>query len=603
MKILSLYSSLPSSASLYIDGEIVAATHEERFTRSKNDEAFPSASIDYCMTEGGLKPSDLDGVAIASYLGASFEDTVTRKSKWTTHDYLQEQYKKWRPILEGHPDDAVPALDIFKNKIDLDHYPNNILHQLYEQPSERELIHELRVKWFADYLGLSCDKVRRIEHHRCHAYYSYYASPFRSEKVLALTIDGSGDGLNATIGIFDEKGKYTRHYETSECNIARIYRYMTLYLGMKPNEHEFKVMGLAPYGKPEYSGKANQVFNDTLFVDGIDFKWKNKPSDSYFWFKERLEGERFDNIAYALQSWVEKLLLKWVENAVNKFNIKKVVIAGGVAMNIKAMGKIAELECVDDLFIGGSASDESMAISAGICLAEDLHHQRNQKWSNVSVKPLRSLFLGPESSFEEEREAIKGLTDDGYIIQEKPEPRAIAQLLKDGLVLARCAGRMEFGQRALGNRSILADPINPQIKEKINSAIKNRDFWMPFAPIVLDKFSPQYLNNPKSIESPHMTIGFGTTKLGYRSMVAACHPADKTARAQILTRDINEDLYNLLEIFAELTGRGALLNTSFNLHGFPIVNAPGEAVYVLKNSGLDGLVLNNFLILKNKSQL
>lgn len=598
MRILSVYSSFPSSVSLYVDGQIVAATHEERFTRSKNDEAFPAQSIKFCLDKAGIKADDLDGVAIASFLAHSFEDTVTRRSTWTSHDYLKEQHERWQPILSGETGKSMSLLEIFPDKVDLDYYPNGVLRKLLDDPPKQPLIHELRVNWFADFLGLSSDKVRRIEHHKCHAYYSYYASPFRSEKVLALTIDGSGDGLNATIGMFDESGNYERLYETSECNIARIYRYMTLYLGMKPNEHEFKVMGLAPYGKAEYSEKALNVFRETLYVDGVEFKWHTKPTDSYFWFKERLEGERFDNVAFALQTWVEELLVEWVTNAIENFGINKIVVAGGVAMNIKAMGKIAELDCVNSLFIGGSASDESMAISAGICLAEDLHKENASHWNHSAVRPLRSLYLGPEALFEEEVEAIKELPEEEYKVQEKPELRQIAQLLKDGLVLARCAGRMEFGQRALGNRSILADPINPQIKEKINSAIKNRDFWMPFAPIVLDKFSRKYLNNPKGIESPHMTIGFGTTKAGYESMIAACHPADKTARAQILTKDVNAELYDLMEIFAELTGRGALLNTSFNLHGFPIVNTPTEAVYVLINSGLDGLILNNFIVLK-----
>ena len=182
---------------------------------------------------------------------------------------------------------------------------------------------------------------------------------------MAFTVDGSGDGLNATIGKFDKNGTYVRLYHTDQCFIGRIYRYMTLLLGMKPNEHEFKVMGLAPYGRRKYAEKALQVFKSTLYVDGIDFKWAQKPTDSYFWFRERLEGIRFDTIAYALQIWVEDLLTEWFTNAIEKFGIDKVVVAGGVAMNIKAMGKIASLPCVRDIFIGGSASDESMAISAG----------------------------------------------------------------------------------------------------------------------------------------------------------------------------------------------------------------------------------------------
>lgn len=602
MNILSLYTSLPSSVSFYQDGQIVAATHEERFTRNKNDELFPAQSIQYCLAHVGLQPSDLDGVAIASYLGFSFEDTVTRRSQWTPEDYLKEQYERWLPISSGEPSKSRSPVEIFPEKLDFDIFPSGILRRLYELPDRNNRLQKDRGKIVSDYLHIPESKVRRIEHHRCHAAYSYYASPFRGEDVLALTVDGSGDGLNATIGTFDAKGKYTRHYKTNECNIGRIYRYMTLLLGMKPNEHEYKVMGLAPYGKAKHAQKALDLFKSTLYVDGIEFKWREKPTDSYFWFKERLEGVRFDNIAFALQTWVEDLLTEWAQNAVAKFGIGKVVIAGGVAMNIKAMGKIAALPGVQDLFIGGSASDESMAISAGICLAEDLTGEAGKQWDSQNVSSLPHLYLGPCATQEQETTVVADLDPSKYHASQSPSPMQIAELLHDGKILARCAGRMEFGQRSLGNRSILADPSNLRVKEKINAAIKSRDFWMPFAPVVMDKYVHRYLRNPKNLESPHMTIGFDTTIEGYEAMIAACHPADRTARPQILHRDANPVLYDILEAFETLTGRGALLNTSFNLHGHPIVNTPAEALFVLENSGLDGLILNDYLLLKRKCE-
>ena len=183
-------------------------------------------------------------------------------------------------------------------------------------------------------------------------------------------------------------------------------------------------------------------------------------------------------------------------------------------------------------------------------------------------------------------------------IIEQPSHEETAKLLAEGMVIARCAGRMEFGARALGNRSILADPRELRVKDKINAMIKNRDFWMPFAPIVLDRYVDRYLINPKGLQSPHMTIGFETTEEGFDAMIAACHPADKTARPQILTKDVNPEVYALIEAFEEITGCGAVLNTSFNLHGFPIVNTPAEALDVFTRSGLDGLLLAKYLILK-----
>lgn len=602
MNILSLYTSIPSSVALYQSGSIVAATHEERFTRRKNDESFPIHSIKYCLDQAGFAPHDLDAVAIASFLGGSYDDTVTRKSGWTPDDYLKEQYKRWMPLSYGDASSSLSPRDIFPEKIDLSTLPSDDMKNLIGRSDRNEIFHNSRVKMVAEYLGVDESKVSCVEHHRCHAAYSYYASPFRGEDVLALTIDGSGDGLNATIGTFNSTGEYKKHYATNDANIGRIYRYMTLLLGMKPNEHEFKVMGLAPYGKAKHAGRAIDIFKSTLYVDGIEFKWKQKPTDSYFWFKERLEGVRFDNIAYALQVWVEDLLCEWVKNAINEFGINKIVIAGGVAMNIKAMGKVANLPEVADLFIGGSASDESMAISAGICLAEDLSRESGVPWNSANVMSFPSLYLGPMASRNDEIREIDKLDTKEYLIIESPTPNQIAKLLYEGKILARCAGRMEFGQRSLGNRSILADPSSLLVKEKINAAIKSRDFWMPFAPVILDRYVNRYIINPKQISSPYMTIGFDTTHEGYEAMIAACHPADRTARAQILLKKSNPELYAILEAFEKITGRGALLNTSFNLHGHPIVNTPSDAIFVFENSGLDGVILNNYLILKNTSK-
>ena len=370
---------------------------------------------------------------------------------------------------------------------------------------------------------------------------------------------------------------------------------MTLLLGMKPNEHEYKLMGLAPYGKEVHGQRALEIFRQTLFVDGIDFRWNIKPTDSYFWFRERLEGQRFDNIAWALQTWVEELLIDWVDNAISQFGISTVVVSGGVAMNIKAMGKLASLPGVKEFFVPGSAADESQAIGAGLCLYEDLRKEYDR--SPSSYPAVDSLYLGPAYSEEEESAALTVVDTGKYNILDRFSNEDIVDRLIAGDVIGRCCGRMEFGQRSLGNRSLLADPANPYIKEKINSMIKSRDFWMPFAPIMLDTYRQRYLVGP-NVDSPYMTIGFNTTPEGYDCMRAACHPADRTVRAQILKESMNPDMYRLLNAFSLKTGRGALLNTSFNIHGEPIVSSPRDAVDVLNRSALDGLLMNNYLILR-----
>lgn len=599
MNILSIYINMPSTVALFSDGKIIAATHEERFSRKKNDNRYPKQAIQSCLDEAGMTLEMIDHIAIASNI-SSYSQIVLKQYEWSIADYLTEQYEIWKPYLIDNCGviNSNSEAEIFEDKIDLTVYPSNSLKQYLTLDNREKMFSSDRTKIISKIIGN--DKVKAIEHHRAHAAYSYYASSFRNEKILSFTIDGWGDGKNATIGIFDEQGKYQEHYSTDQCAIGRIYRYMTLLLGMKPNEHEFKVMGLAPYGKEKYAQKALDLFRSTLYVDDIEFKWKIKPTDSYFWFKERLEGVRFDNIAYALQTWVEELILEWIDNAINKYGIHKIVISGGVAMNIKAMGKIAELDCVSDIFIGGSASDESLAIGSAICLAEDIANTNGEQWNSQNISSLPNLYLGPDIKSSDEIEVIELAKDNSsYSITNSPSDSAVAQLLAEGKVIARCVGRMEFGQRSLGNRSILADPSNLRVKDKINSMIKSRDFWMPFAPIVLDRYVDRYLINPKNIESPHMTIGFNTTQEGFDAMIAACHPADKTARPQILKEEANQKLYSLVNEFEKITGRGAILNTSFNLHGYPIVNTPQEAFNVFNHSGLDCLLFDNYLISKD----
>jgi carbamoyltransferase len=599
VNILSIYINMPSTVALFSDGKIIAATHEERFSRKKNDNRYPKQAIQSCLDEAGMTLEMIDHIAIASNI-SSYSQIVLKQYEWSIADYLTEQYEIWKPYLIDNCGviNSNSEAEIFEDKIDLTVYPSNSLKQYLTLDNREKMFSSDRTKIISKIIGN--DKVKAIEHHRAHAAYSYYASSFRNEKILSFTIDGWGDGKNATIGIFDEQGKYQEHYSTDQCAIGRIYRYMTLLLGMKPNEHEFKVMGLAPYGKEKYAQKALDLFRSTLYVDDIEFKWKIKPTDSYFWFKERLEGVRFDNIAYALQTWVEELILEWIDNAINKYGIHKIVISGGVAMNIKAMGKIAELDCVSDIFIGGSASDESLAIGSAICLAEDIANTNGEQWNSQNISSLPNLYLGPDIKSSDEIEVIELAKDNSsYSITNSPSDSAVAQLLAEGKVIARCVGRMEFGQRSLGNRSILADPSNLRVKDKINSMIKSRDFWMPFAPIVLDRYVDRYLINPKNIESPHMTIGFNTTQEGFDAMIAACHPADKTARPQILKEEANQKLYSLVNEFEKITGRGAILNTSFNLHGYPIVNTPQEAFNVFNHSGLDCLLFDNYLISKD----
>ena len=431
-------------------------------------------------------------------------------------------------------------------------------------------------------------KIIHIEHHKCHANYGYYTSPFKKEKCLVFTIDGSGDrGINATISV-GKNGVLKKFYETKNCIIGRIYSYITLLLGMRRLEHEYKIMGLAPYAQEKIDNVAYKVFDDCLKLDGFKFKFKKKPKDSYFHFERKLKGKRFDIIAAALQQWVEDMIIKWVKNTIKLKKINKIVFSGGVSMNAKAMGKLLELKEVKSLWVPGAGQDDS------ICIGAAMENKINKKDKFFDMK---SLYLGSDANIEELNFIIKIKKNIKYRVI-KYTPNIAAKYLSEGRVLGRCVDRMEFGPRSLGNRAIIADPRKIETKELINKMIKKRDFWMPFAPTVLDTFAKKYLKNTHKFCSYHMSVTYNTTTIGYQNLKAACHDADKTVRAQILTKKINQKYYELIASFKKRTNCGALLNTSFNLHGYPVVRTLNDSFYVLANSGLDGIITDNYIILK-----
>ena len=588
MYFLGINWEIISGSALLKDGHIVASVSEERFTRNKKEISFPKSAIKYCL-QFVDNSKTIDGVGIAS-LDCSYPRLLYQSSNFSVSDFIREQHEVWYPqIYEGKQvDDAI----VFKDKWVCDQYPNEYWREY--SPAKKVTFTEESIDIIADFLEIDRTLVVRIEHHYCHAYYGYHFSPFQQEKVVVITIDGAGDdGINATVSIV-ENGKFRRIYATDKCILGRVYSHITLLLGMGRKEHEYKVMGLAPYAKSKDAYHAYEIFSSILSLDGIEFVWNDKPPDSYFYFKEKLEGIRFDNIAAGLQMWVENTLCKWVTNIVKETGVYTVVVSGGVSMNVKAMGKVAELPCVRKFFVPGTGSDDSNCIGAAI--GASLHF--NEDYGNI-IKS-NSLVIGTDAALDSEKALEEAENDETLIVERGSNDELIAKLLEKGFVIGRCVGRMEFGQRALGNRSILADPINTDIVPRINSMIKSRDFWMPFAPVVLDTHVDRYLINPKDITSPHMTIAFKTTDEGWRNMKAACHPSDRTARAQILLKKDNEGFYDLLESFEKLTGRGALLNTSFNLHGHPIVNTTMEAYKIFKATEMEGLLLGNGLILKKE---
>lgn len=595
MKILGLSLGELTTAALMIDGKIVACASEERWTRNKNDMAYPKNAIDYCLKEGGIKGSDLDVVAIGSlHIPADYQVTKTF-SHFSIEDYLRAQREYWYPRLREGKEPR--WIDVFKDKIDFDQYPGgwekaiDFTNADTQWATYKPFLHNT----IANHVGIDKSKIVHYDHHTAHAYYAYYASPIRND-ALIFTADAYGDGLSATISTVKD-GKIERITESKTFNLARLYRYMTELLGMKPNEHEYKVMGLAPYSKPYYSDKPYKIFKENLYVDGLEFKYHEKPADMYYYFRDKLEGCRFDGIAGGLQRYVEDMLAEWVTNAARKTGLKKMVFGGGVGMNMKAMHKIGQLPEIEDLFVPPSVGDESLA--PGVCYKVMHDECEKNGISTDIIAPFQNAYLGSSINEEEVTSMIKNNDiEKNYDVKRNVSSGEVAKLLAEGKVIGRCVGRMEFGARSLGNRSLLANPKHPNIVRKINEKIKNRDFWMPFTPSILMERADEYLVNPKKFFAPYMTVGFDSTEKAQEDIPGALHPADFTARPQMVTKEMNAKYHELISEFDKLTGVGALLNTSFNLHGYPIVRTPEDALHVFKNSDIDAILVGETLIIK-----
>ncbi len=589
MKILGIHDGHNASASLIIDGCVIAAISEERLTRNKHQYGFPYKAVEKILNISNLTYQDINKFAFSTKTLPPKYFLVQRNSNFTIQDYWREQKEYWYPtLIEGK---NVSYLDIFKHHIDYAKFPYDkslIINEL-----DHEGMWEARKKHACDYFKISIDKLEVFDHHKAHAAYGYCSSPlYKKEPLLVFTIDGGGDNCNATVSICSKEGEVEEISRSSNCNIGRIYRAMTLLLGMRPSDHEFKVMGLAAYNNFSYSKNAYEVFKNTLQNKGLGFDYKIKPKDHFFYFKERLEGERFDSIAYGLQKRTEELICEFVKNAIKHTNIGNIVLSGGVAQNIKANQKILNMKGVKSLFIPPGPGDESISIGASYLI--------NLKFNTDINKGSKfSPYCGSFYSDNEIEKYISQLNSNKWSFR-RTDDKEIATLLSKGEVIARFVDKMEFGARALGNRSIIADPRRQDVLHYLNKLVKMRDFWMPFAPSILEERAKDYLIDKKNNISRYMAISYDSKEMAYKDLPAGLHPFDKTSRAQIVCKKDNLAYYSLIKSFEEITGVGALLNTSFNIHGEAIVESPHDAIKTLENSGLRLLYIGSFLVEKNE---
>ncbi|MDP3941257.1 MAG: carbamoyltransferase C-terminal domain-containing protein [bacterium] len=585
--ILGINGSHGASAALLKNGELIACAQEERFTRKKNQPGYPKHAIKFCLEYAGITTKNLNGVSLGFKNPTLFIDDL-EYTKTVTNSLLsnlKSAIRKPANFLGGkHP----------------------IFHQAYELHKKTPLwglLARNQRQFLANQLRIAPAKIHCIDHHTSHGFAAYYSNPdlesLIRKKTLVITLDGAGDGVSSRIFLV-ENDRWTTIASTPEkYTLGWLYEYVTQYLGMKPNEDEYKVMGLAPYADKHAAEKVYLLFKKMMSVEGLSIQ-SDIPRVSYPAFLEKyLAKTRFDAVAGGIQKLTEELTCELVQNACKETGVSTVILCGGVFMNVKANMRIAELPDIKKLFVMPSCTDDSTSI--GAAYYGYLEMCRKEK-STFSPKPPKTMYLGPQFSkktIRDELNLFRKKHPRVQIRQLKSPAEEIAQLLSKGFIVAHFKGRMEYGARALGNRSILADPRNAGIVKILNTQIKNRDFWMPFAPTILEENADEYIINPKHIHSPYMMVAFHTTEKAKKDIIATLHPYDGTARAQILRSEQNPAFYQIIKAFERATGVGALLNTSFNLHGEPIVCTPEDALHTFSRSGLRYLVLEDHLLTKS----
>lgn len=593
MVILGINASHTATACLLKDGEILACISEERMTRVKNQAGLPVLSIKECLKIARLNIKDID------YLVLNFKDPKVHlgfttflgdKTKVITQDKLNIT-QNFFSLLWHLKEQILVRYTSSKYVIDR---VLSIIYKFFVDPKiERKVMDTIEKE-----LRIPRAKIIKADHHTAHVLAGYYADPdAKSKKKLIFSLDSWGDGICATVSIA-KNGKIERIAVTpAGSSIGDLYALTTVYLGMKGGEHEYKVMGLAPYASNKHYQRLFSKIQDLIWVNS-DLTFGTKIHSSMFHqiLPNIFAYERFDNIAAALQLFTEKLLCDWIEKAVKKTNIAEIVCTGGVFMNVKVNQKLSELTLVKSVYIFPSCGDESTAIGAAFY---GYINMSNKKDCYLDIKPVKQLYLGGQFSNEEIKKEIDKRKNISFSVRYfKDIEHTTAALLADGKIVARFADRMEWGARALGNRSILANPEKIEVISKINDQIKSRDFWMPFAPSILEEDSDRYFINKKKIASPYMIITFDATEEGRDKFKAAMHQYDHTLRPQVVYKEWNPKFYKLIKEFKNLTGIGGVLNTSFNLHGFPMVYSPEDAILVFLNCGLEYLALGPYLLSK-----
>jgi carbamoyltransferase len=578
-----------SAATLVVDGDIVAAAQEERFTRIKHDHAFPSNAISYCLAEAGIGPDDLD------YVG--FYDKPFLKFERILETYLAFAPAGFRSFLK-----AMPLW--MRQKL---HLPREIRSEL-EGRYRRGIVF--------------------TEHHESHAASAFFPSPF--DEAAILTLDGVGEWATASFGVGRGNRIELSHELHFPHSLGLLYSAFTYFCGFKVNSGEYKLMGLAPYGSPIYADEILDKLID-LKDDGsfrLDLSYFNycqgltmtsKSFDHLFGGPPRAPEtsltQREMDLAASVQKVTEEIVLRAVAHLHRTTGMKNLCLAGGVALNCVGNGRILREGPFERLWIQPAAGDAGGALGAALYI---WHQLLDKPRTLVSPDGQKGSLLGPRFSEAEIRNFLDG-TGSVYrhIADDEELDREIIDLIEAEKVVGLFQGRMEFGPRALGCRSIIGDARSRKMQSVMNLKIKFRESFRPFAPIVLRERVGEYFEMEDGADSPYMLLvadvaadkrlpladdgATGLAKLkSIRSVVPAITHVDNSARVQTVDPDRHARLHRLMTRFAERTGCPVMINTSFNVRGEPIVCAPEHAYHCFMGTDMDVLVLENFLLLKEE---
>jgi carbamoyltransferase len=586
-----------------VDGAIVACASEERFSRIKRDESYPLRAIEYCLEAAGIKGDQVDVVSIGG-VNWDFWRWLTRYySSFSIEDLVREQSDYWHPKLFSRKNVSWPQL--FRGKWDLKQYPGTwgklagkLGDEIPLSAKNRETANGFLDEVICAHLGCGKERIVRVDQHTALGAYAYWSSTLRGEGAGVVVLDASREATGASVATPLRFGLIRLcSIAAADFRVGRLIRDVTLMLGLPPRDHDPVVMGLASHASARGWRAAYRVFEAGMKVDGLEFKNSDSMKDTYFHFLDRLQGLPDEAVAGGAQRFAEDLIAEWISAVVHCNRLPRLAISGSLSMNHRIMGKLAELDGVEELFVPPAAGDGALALGAILHLSLIRF--------GVVPGPMTHCYLGPDITDRDVKHATAQLRSSGagYEFTANPSPERIAGLLAGGSVIGRCVGRMEFGSRGLGNRSILADPRNGGVVPFIAAKIKARAAHVPFSPTILSDRSDRYLKNPKRLPSPFMTMAFQVKPKAFTDLAAAIDADDGTVRPQLLDHAANPEFAQIIRAFDRATGVGAVLNTSFNDHAAPMVATAKDAVGVFTNSSLDYLLLGSVLIGKRGATL